>query len=484
MNARIPGIFCTLEHPASAGIGGASASRRRQRIMSEEPRLTELLMQWEELRLQGSKVAAEELCSDSTDLIDELERRIRALEALDPVLAVGSSLVDDATVTGEPQFDERSESPVLAGYEVLSKLGEGGMGVVYKVRNLAVGRIEALKMIRARSILNPLVVQRFRKEIEAMAPIAHARIVRIYAAGQHQGHPYFTMEYVESGALSQQMRRFSDDPAAALALTIKIAQAVHYLHTKNIVHRDLKPANILLKEQDELLVSDFGLAKLFDREPEPAGADRSAADPNLTQVGAVLGTAAYMSPEQAAGQTNQLNSSTDIWAIGVILYELLTGHRPFEGADSDSVREAVQTTEPLPPSHYRPKLPRDIEAVCLRCLNKDPSSRYPTAQALVDDLERLQRGEPILPEPWPRRLWRGARRRPTLSMAAGLVIVFAALVAVLWPRHPAVDRAENLPVVLADLTAGKLVTLIPELGSPRAYRWVTRDFHDVLSQNP
>jgi serine/threonine-protein kinase len=455
-------------------------------------------MQWEELRLQGQTVAVAELCSDSPELLDELQRRIRALEAMDSVLGVtattgtvGSRTREEgATVTEGPQTIEQPRWPDLPGYEVLGKLGEGGMGVVYKVRNLAIGRVEALKMIRGQVSLHTHALQRFQLEIRATAQFEHPRVVRVYAVGQHDGVPYFTMEYVESGSLAQHMRRFLANPGSAVALIAKVARAVHYLHTKNIVHRDLKPANILLKEEhDEPLVSDFGLARLFDGEIEQAGREHPGADARLTQAGAVMGTAAYMAPEQAAGQTDKLTAATDVWALGVVLYELLTGHRPFEGKDSASVRDAVLTAAPPPPRAYQARIGLDLEAICLRCLEKNPQRRYATAQALVDDLERLQRGDPILPERLPRRVFRKVRRHKAASAIAAvcgvLVLIIAFLVSDYRPAQPPDKTAAaeaNLKTVLAEVATGRRVDLIPTLGPPGAYRWASRGIHDALSE--
>src|SRR5260370_5885986 len=270
-----------------------SRSFRGAQAMTRETQLGELLMQWEERRQQGKAVAGEDLCREPPEVIEELRRRIHGLEALGPVVA-GTPSTDISTIPYDERANDGSyELLEIPGYEVLSELGRTRMSVVYKVRNLSLERSEALKM--------GLAIQRFRVEIRATARFEHHGIVRIYASGEQQGRPFFTMEFFQGGTLNDHLKRFQNDPRASVALMAKVARAVHFLHQKGIVHRDLKPSNILLKDQDEPVVSDFGLAKVVHQEDE-AGPKLERSDPNLTRPGAIMGTSDYMSPEQAGGQ--------------------------------------------------------------------------------------------------------------------------------------------------------------------------------------
>jgi tRNA A-37 threonylcarbamoyl transferase component Bud32 len=371
-------------------IGGAGRVRskvdsladvRWSCFMPNETQLSDLLMRWEELRDQGKSVGAEELCADTPELESELRRRIDTLQAMDQVLSVtpsaGSSL--PTLEAGAPPG-----LPSIPGYEVLCELGHGGMGVVYKVRNLAIGRVEALKMMLSP---RPHMNERFQHEIRAIAQLEHGRVVRIYTAGSTDARPYFTMEYVGGGSLSGHLARFQADRRAAVGLLAKVAQAVHFLHTKGIIHRDLKPGNILLKDQDEPLVSDFGLATFFEQESESAAGPSIGENSQLTQTGVVIGTIAYMSPEQAASQTRDVGPATDVWALGVILYELLTGGRPFVGKSAGDIREAIMQNPVARPRSLQPNVDKTLEAICLKCLEKEPGKRYSSAEGLAESLE-------------------------------------------------------------------------------------------------
>ncbi len=401
--------------------------------MTRETQLGELLMQWEERRQQGKAVAVEDLCRETPELIEELHRRIHALEALGPVLAVTPS-TDISTIPYDERANDGSyELLEIPGYEVLSELGRTRMSVVYKVRNLSLERSEALKM--------GLAIQRFRVEIRATARFEHHGIVRIYASGEQQGRPFFTMEFFQGGTLNDHLKRFQNDPRASVALMAKVARAVHFLHQKGIVHRDLKPSNILLKDQDEPVVSDFGLAKVVHQEDE-AGPELEGSDPNLTRPGAIMGTSYYMSPEQAGGK--RITETSDFWALGVILYELLTGRRPFLGKNNEEVRQAILKGERKTPRELKPKIDRHLEAICLKCLGNDPNQRYSTAEALAKDLENWR----------PPGLWPTVRRHPTISAAMILLTVFAVLLCgialAFWPSSPApqdpIEFVQGMPI--------------------------------------
>jgi predicted Ser/Thr protein kinase len=311
-----------------------------------------------------------------------------------------------------------SAPPAVPGYEILGELGRGGMGVVYQARQTGLNRTVALKMILAGAHAGPEQLARFRAEAEAVARLQHPNIVQVYDVGEHQGTPYFSLEYIGGGSLARHLDGTPVPPRRAAELTEVLARAVHFAHQRGVIHRDLTPGNILLAEDGTPKVTDFGLAKRLD------------ADSSRTQSGAVLGTPSYMAPEQAGGKNREVGPAADVYSLGAILYELLTGRPPFK---ADSVLETlaqVVGAEPAAPRLLQPRVPRDLETVCLKCLEKEPRKRYPSAAALAADLGRFLGGESIEARPTPawERGVKWARRRPAL--AALLAVSSVAVVAV------------------------------------------------------
>jgi WD40 repeat protein/predicted Ser/Thr protein kinase len=325
----------------------------------------------------------------------------------------------------------------VPGYEVLGVLGRGGMGIVYKARQDGLNRLVALKMIQPAGT-GPDDLARFRREAEAAAQLQHPNIVQVHAVGQCQGRPYFSLEYVEGGSLAQKAAGGPLPPEQAARLVETVARAAHAAHQRGIVHRDLKPANILLTADGVPKIADFGLAKRLD---VPA---------DQTQPGLILGTPSYMAPEQAQGHSHDLGPAADVYALGTILYELLTGRPPFQAATVLVLLEQVRAQEPVPPTRLQPRLPRDLETVCLKCLEKETHRRYASALDLADDLRRFLTGEPIRARPagaWERAV-KWARRRPAVAALAAAVVLVAALgfALVTWQWR----RAESASRTAAD----------------------------------
>jgi hypothetical protein len=306
----------------------------------------------------------------------------------------------------------------VPGYEVGAELGRGGMGVVYRARQTKLGRVVALKMILAGAHASEDDLARFRTEAEAIARLQHPHIVQIHEVGEHDGLPYFSLEFCPGGSLAQKLAGTPLPPQEAAALVETLARAMQAAHDKGVVHRDLKPTNVLLAEDGTPKVSDFGLAKKLD-------------EAGQTATGAVLGSPSYMAPEQAEGKSKQLGPACDVYALGAILYECLTGRPPFRAATVAQTLRQVIEDEPVPPRQLNAPVPRDLETVCLQGLHKEPGQRYASAGALADDLRRFLRGEPILARPAGRleRLAKWARRRP--AVAALLAVSGLALAAVL-----------------------------------------------------
>jgi serine/threonine-protein kinase len=314
-----------------------------------------------------------------------------------------------------PDKAARAEAPAtVAGYEVLSVLGRGAMGVVYKARQRGLNRLVALKMILAGEHAGSHELNRFQAEAEAVAHLRHPNIVQIYEVGEEQGLPFFSLEFVEGSSLDRKANGTPMPPVDAARMVLKLARAMDYAHKSNIVHRDLKPANVLLTQDGEPKIGDFGLAKRIDE------------DAGQTRTGTVLGTPSYMAPEQAEGRLREVGPLSDEYSLGAILYELLTGRPPFKGSTILDTLNQLRTLEPVPPIEFQPGVPRDLETICLKCLQKDPQKRYAGCGEMAEDLRRFLAGEPIAARPVSRRerLWRWCKRNPRV---AGLTAAVAAL---------------------------------------------------------
>jgi serine/threonine protein kinase len=292
------------------------------------------------------------------------------------------------TDSPEPAGAVSAELPVVPGYELLGELGRGGMGVVYRARQVSLKRLVALKLIRDGALAGPQQRARFRIEAEAAARMRHANIVAIYEVGEEQGRPFFAMELVEGPSLEKHLAGQPQPAPQAAELVRTLALAVAHAHAQNVVHRDLKPSNILLSADGVPKVTDFGLAKRLDSQST-----------GWTQEGAILGTASYMAPEQAAGRPREIGPATDVYALGAILYELLTGRPPFRADSLQQTIDQVLHDEPAPPARLRPSVPADLETICLKCLEKEPARRYARAGELADDLGRFLEGKPVAAVP-------------------------------------------------------------------------------------
>jgi len=305
-------------------------------------------------------------------------------------------------------------------YELLEEIARGGMGIVYRARQVSLGRIVAVKMLLLGPLSSPEFVKRFRAEASAAASLLHPNIVAIHEVGVHQGQQYFAMDYVEGQSLAKPLAD-GPLPAKRAASYLKtIAEAIHYAHERGILHRDLKPSNVLIDANDQPRVTDFGLARRLEGGSE------------LTVTGQVLGSPNYMPPEQAVGKRGKVSRRSDVYSLGAMLYHLLTGRPPFVGEALTDTLEQVLNAEPISPRLLNPSVPRDLETICLKCLEKPSDKRYATAQALADELGRFLNHEPVHARPVMRaeRVWRWCRRKPALAttLAAALLLLLALLI--------------------------------------------------------
>jgi eukaryotic-like serine/threonine-protein kinase len=322
-------------------------------------------------------------------------------------------------------------------YELLGELGRGGMGVVYKARQKDLDRPVALKMILASHLASVDYVSRFHDEARAAAGMHHPNIVAVYEAGQVHGQPYFAMQYVGGPSLAELLRQGPLPAEEAARCVAAVARAVGHLHERGFVHRDLKPSNILLDERGQPYVTDFGLVKMLQT------------DSHKTSTGAILGTPSYMSPEQAAGHVDQVGPLSDVYSLGVILYEALTGQPPFRAETPLDTLVQVIESEPVPPRRLNPRVRPALETVCLRCLEKEPEARYPSALALAEDLERYLNGEGVEarrggPLSWLRR-W--TRREPALASRAIVLAVCVLIIQANYQIGHQVELARHLKVM-------------------------------------
>jgi serine/threonine-protein kinase len=355
----------------------------------------------------GERPDRDALLRESPDLASILDC-LDALEMLAPKSEVpGNPLFGSSLTVGELPRD-------FGPYELLREIGRGGMGVVYEARQKGLERSVAVKMILASHLASPELVRRFQAEAKAAARLHHSNIVHIHDVGQFNGQDFFAMEYIDGHSLAERIKQGPVDVPTAVRLVATVARAVEHLHRQGIVHRDLKPSNILLDSDGQPYVTDFGLAKVF-----VDGTDR-------TTTGVIAGTPSYMAPEQALGRSSEITPAADIYSLGAILYELLTGTPPFHAESPiDTLMEVLRGDPPTPRS-LNAHIPRGLELICMKCLAKDPQARYATAAELADDLDRLATGEPLMvraPTPF-QKFCSWTRRQPALASRLGALTLF------------------------------------------------------------
>jgi WD40 repeat protein/tRNA A-37 threonylcarbamoyl transferase component Bud32 len=405
-----------------------------------EERLREVLVACIEAAEAGQTVDQEAILARYPEFAAELRDFFAGragLERLAEPLRAGAGATGAEPATVGPG-ESASAGPAVGtrvryfgDYELIEEIGRGGMGVVYKARQVSLNRIVALKMILAGELANDDDVRRFHAEAEAAAKLDHPGIVPVFEVGQHEGQHYFSMAYVEGESLFRRLAQGLPPPREAAEVILKVAEAVAYAHGAGVIHRDLKPANILIDKHDQPRLTDFGLAKRIHGEPGASaihGEPGASAPGGLTATGQVLGTPSYMPPEQASGQRGAVGPLADVYSLGAVLYCMLTGRPPFQAANTFDTLMQVLEREPVAPRQLNAAVPRDLETICLKCLQKEPHKRYPSAQDLVADLDRFLNGRPIVAHPvgaWERTV-KWARRRPAaaaLLLVSGLAVL-------------------------------------------------------------
>lgn len=384
-----------------------------------------------------STVTPEELCRDTPELLGEVRAgiaRLRSLQfELDEVFPEEPRVPRLSGPEGfrcslDPESRDPAQAPAgepggaavphIHGHEIVEVIGQGGMGIVYRANDLCLRRVVAVKTLISGVPTGPRQLERFLREAQAAAALLHPNIVQVHEVGNQDGVPYFTMEFVEGGSLADWFDAAPRSAAECAALVATLAEAAHFAHRSGIVHRDLKPSNVLLASDGTPKIVDFGVACRLD------------CDPGLTATSAPIGTPSYMSPEQARGESTAIGPRSDVYALGAILYEALTGRPPFRAESTVETLRQVQFDEPVPPTRFDPRLRRDLETICQKALQKDPERRYATAAELAADLRRFLQGEPIHARPAGRleRAYKWTRRYPARAALIGSALVLAASV--------------------------------------------------------
>jgi serine/threonine-protein kinase len=331
---------------------------------------------------RGEQVDITKVCEQYPEHASELRYlwgTVLVTDAVGAQQALASAVGEGEAMVWPPQL------PFSIGdYELIEQVGQGGMGIVFRARQMSLGREVAIKMIQQDRLNSPEDHQRFLAEAEATARLQHPGIVQVYEVGQFDGTPFFSMQFIRGETLAQRLRNGPIGQRQAAALIANVARAIDYAHKQGILHRDIKPSNILLDEHGNAKVTDFGLAKFFH------------ANDHLTRTGAILGTPSYMSPEQASGRSSQLGPASDVYSLGTVLYHALTGRPPLVADSPLELALKILEQEPIPPRVLEPKIDRDLEMVVIRCLQKPPDLRYSTAGELAADLEAFLRDEPVL----------------------------------------------------------------------------------------
>ena len=437
---------------------------------TKDERLHEVLGLYYEAAESGHEPDRAAWIADHPDLADDLASFFANQDRLSQLVRPVDPPIDD-----------------FGDYEILREIARGGMGIVFEARQKSLNRTVALKMILDGAYASPDALRRFRIEAESAASLDHPNIVPIHEVNDHAGRPYISMKYLPGGSLADHLGDYLSNPRAAAKLLTTIARAVHHAHQRGVLHRDLKPANILLDAEGQPHVADFGLAR------------RAASSENstITMPGVLIGSPPYMAPEQASGDVHKLSVATDVYGLGGILYALVTGRPPFKGDSPLQTLELVRARAPESPTSINPRINRDLETICLKCLEKDASRRYASAEALAEDLERWLNGEPIaarLAGRW-ERSWRWCRRNPIVaglagtlaaSLIMGLIGLSAAVVTISAGRRQADDRLDLARQVVDDMYTKVAIDWIQQQESlqivQREFLGKAADFYDSYAR--